>query len=558
MIKINFYFYWFLIMILISLISFMIGLMYIYMDYSLLLEFKIFSFNSVPIYYVIMFDWISLLFCSVVLLISSMVILYSINYIGIMSYSSNRFLFLVILFILSMMLMILSPNLISIMLGWDGLGLVSYCLVIYYSSVKSYLAGLITCLTNRLGDIGLLVSICWVMSYGSWHFMYYKGMYENYIFYLIVISCFTKSAQIPFSCWLPAAMAAPTPVSSLVHSSTLVTAGVYLLIRFYNMYNFNNYFFLFISMMTMIFSSMCASYEFDLKKIIALSTLSQLGLMMSSLFFGMMDLSFFHLLTHAMFKSLLFLCAGIFIFYMNDNQDIRMMGSVCIFLPFTTSCFNISSLTLCGIPFLSGFYSKDFLMENMSFMSLNFFVFFMFYFSLGLTACYSSRLFYYSMICNYKFMPFNFIHDGFSLMKISIYILTLFSIFTGGALMWMINFDLVFIILPLKIKFMCLLIVILGLWLGLELSNFNYFFNLKYYLFNSYMWFMFGYSFFMYKYIYKYSLINSYQVSSWGEYYGGYGLSFYLLKISNSIQYYSSSNLKMFLLSFFMWFIYMI
>nr|ATC73040.1 NADH dehydrogenase subunit 5 [Graphocephala sp. EMHAU-2015-Zz052315] len=558
MIKINFYFYWFLIMISISLIFFTIGLMYIFSDYSLLLEFKIFSFNSVPIYYVIMFDWISLLFCSVVLLISSMVILYSINYIGINTYSSNRFLFLVILFILSMMLMILSPNLISIMLGWDGLGLVSYCLVIYYSSVKSYLAGLITCLTNRLGDIGLLVSICWIMSYGSWHFMYYKDMYENYIFYLIIISCFTKSAQIPFSCWLPAAMAAPTPVSSLVHSSTLVTAGVYLLIRFYNSYNFNNYLFLFISMMTMFFSSMCASYEFDLKKIIALSTLSQLGLMMSSLFFGMMDLSFFHLLTHAMFKSLLFLCAGIFIFYMNDNQDIRMMGSVCIFMPFTTSCFNISSLTLCGIPFLSGFYSKDFLMENMSFMSLNFLVFFMFYFSLGLTACYSSRLFYYSMICSYKFMPLNFINDSFSLMKVSIFILTLFSIFTGGALMWMINFDLNFIILPLKIKFMCLLIVIMGLWFGLELCNFNYFFNLKYYLFNSYMWFMFGYSFFVYKYIYKYSLINSYQVSSWGEYYGGYGLSFYLLKISNSIQYYSSNNLKMFLLSFLMWFIYMI
>nr|YP_010363467.1 NADH dehydrogenase subunit 5 [Atkinsoniella flavipenna]UNZ12568.1 NADH dehydrogenase subunit 5 [Atkinsoniella flavipenna] len=557
MMKINFYFYWFMIMLLMSMIFFTLGLMFMYMDYTMLFEWKIFLLNSVPVYYVILLDWISLIFSSVVLFISSMVILYSINYIGIYSYSSNRFLFLVILFIISMILMIMSPNLVSIMLGWDGLGLVSYCLVIYYSSMKSYLAGLITCLTNRLGDIGLLISICWIMSYGSWHFIYYESFFNSYICYMVIISCFTKSAQIPFSCWLPAAMAAPTPVSSLVHSSTLVTAGVYLLIRFYNTFNFSNYIFLFISMMTMIFSSLCASYEFDLKKIIALSTLSQLGLMMSSLFFGMVDLSFFHLLTHAMFKSLLFLCSGIFIFYMNDNQDIRMMGSVCIFMPFTTSCFNISSLTLCGIPFLSGFYSKDFLIENMSFNSLNFIIFLMFYFSLGLTACYSSRLFYYSMICNYNFICYNFINDNFNLMKISIFILTLFSIFTGGMLMWFMNFDMTYIVLPFKIKMMSLFIVILGLWLGLEFCNFKYMFMLNYYLFNSYMWFMFGYSFFMFKLTYKSSIMSSYQVSAWGEYYGGNGLSFYLLKLSNFVQYYSSNNLSVFLISFLMWFMYM-
>nr|YP_010363532.1 NADH dehydrogenase subunit 5 [Atkinsoniella uniguttata]UNZ12633.1 NADH dehydrogenase subunit 5 [Atkinsoniella uniguttata] len=558
MMKINYYFYWFLIMLIISFITFSLGLKFMYMDYTMMFEWKVFSLNSIPIYYVILMDWISLLFSSVVLFISSMVILYSINYIGIFSYSSNRFLFLVILFILSMIMMIMSPNLISIMLGWDGLGLVSYCLVIYYSSMKSYLAGLITCLTNRLGDIGLLISICWIMSYGSWHFIYYDNFYNNYIYYMVIISCFTKSAQIPFSCWLPAAMAAPTPVSSLVHSSTLVTAGVYLLIRFYSSLNYNNYLFLFISMMTMIFSSLCASYEFDLKKIIALSTLSQLGLMMSSLFFGMVDLSFFHLLTHAMFKSLLFLCSGIFIFYMNDNQDIRMLGSVCIFMPFTTACFNISSITLCGIPFLSGFYSKDLLIENMSFNSLNFIVFLMFYFSLGLTACYSSRLFYYSMICNFNFIVYNFLSDNFNLMKISIFVLTIFSIFTGGMLLWLMNFDMIYIMLPLNIKMLSLVIVMMGLWFGLEFCNFNYIFMLNYYLFNSYMWFMFGYSFFMYKLVYKLSMMNCYQVSFWGEYYGGYGLSFYLLKTSNFIQYYSSNNLKIFLISFLMWFMYMI
>nr|YP_010610844.1 NADH dehydrogenase subunit 5 [Erragonalia choui]WAP91665.1 NADH dehydrogenase subunit 5 [Erragonalia choui] len=558
MIKMNFYIFWFLIMLMMSIIIFLLGLYFIYNDNNYLLEFKIFYFNSVSVYYVILLDWISMIFCSVVLLISSMVIFYSINYIGCYKYSYNRFLFLVVLFILSMILMIMSPNLISIMLGWDGLGLVSYCLVIYYSSKKSYLAGMITCLTNRLGDIGLLISICWMMSYGSWHFIYYNNYYNDYIFYMIIISCFTKSAQIPFSCWLPAAMAAPTPVSSLVHSSTLVTAGVYLLIRFFYSFNFMNYFFLFISMMTMIFSSLCASYEFDLKKIIALSTLSQLGLMMSSLFIGMVDLSFFHLLTHAMFKSLLFLCSGVLIYYMNDNQDIRLMGSVSIFFPFITSCFNISILTLCGIPFLSSFFSKDFLLENVSFNMLNFIIFLMFYFSLGLTAFYSLRLFYYSMIFNFKFMTYNFIYENFSYMKISIFVLTFMSILFGSMMMWMMSFDLIFIILPFNLKLLSLLMVFMGIWFGLEFCNFNYFFSVNYYLFNSYMWFMFGYSFFLYSYMYKYSLLNYYQLTCWGEYYGGYGLSFYLLKISNFIQYYSSNNLKILLISFLMWFIYLI
>nr|UFI48418.1 NADH dehydrogenase subunit 5 [Gunungidia aurantiifasciata] len=558
MIKLNFYMNWFYIMLMMSIFSFFFGMYFMYNDFVIMLEWKVFSINSLTIFYLIIIDWISMIFISTVMFISSMVILYSFNYIGVGSYYSNRFILIVILFIFSMILMIMSPNLISIMLGWDGLGLVSYCLVIYYSSMKSYLAGLITCLTNRMGDIGLLISICWVMSYGSWHFMYYNYLMNNHIIYLIIISCFTKSAQIPFSCWLPAAMAAPTPVSSLVHSSTLVTAGVYLLIRFFYCYTFLNSFFLFISVMTMIFSSICASYEFDLKKIIALSTLSQLGLMMSSLFMGMVDLAFFHLLTHAMFKSLLFLCSGIFIFYMNDNQDIRLMGSVCAFMPLTTSCFNISNLTLCGVPFLSGFYSKDFMIECYMFNGLNMILVILFYFSLGLTACYTSRLFFYTMISKYKSFSYNFMYDEMNFMKLSIFILTIFSVMTGSSLMWMMNFDLSFIILPMELKLLSFIFVMFGLWFGLEFCNFNYFFSINFYLFNGYMWFMFGYSFLLYNITYMFSTYSSYHISSWGEFYGGNGLSIYLLKLSNLIQFYSLNNLKIFLVSFLLWFIYMI
>nr|QZZ18293.1 NADH dehydrogenase subunit 5 [Eupteryx adspersa] len=546
--------YWFYSMLFFFFFFFFFFLLFQLNGYCLFLEWEILSINSFGVYYVILLDWISLMFISVVLFISAMVILYSSDYMVVSGYSSNRFLFLVVLFIVSMFMMIISPNLLSILLGWDGLGMVSYCLVIYYNSMKSYLSGMITCLTNRLGDIGLLVSICWLMSYGSWHFIFYLDFYHESIFYLLIISCFTKSAQIPFSSWLPAAMAAPTPVSSLVHSSTLVTAGVYLLIRFFNQFNFNNKFMLFLSLMTMFMSSFCANYEFDLKKIIALSTLSQLGLMMSSLFLGMVNMSFYHLLTHAVFKSLLFLCSGIMIYYMNNNQDIRMMGLVSNFIPYTTSCFNISSMALCGFPFLSGFYSKDLIVELISMNFVNFFVFIIFYLCLGLTCCYSIRLFYYSVLFKNKHCPLCIIFENFSLMKMSIYFLTLFSVFFGCMMMWLMSLDLFFIMLPFYIKVMSLILVFLGIFFGSELSLMKgYIFNYSYYLFSN-MWLMYSYSCYLYMYFYLFSYKYNYSLN-WGEFYGSSGSSFYLLKISNLLQFYMFGNMKMFLLSFMVWFI---
>nr|WRQ18258.1 NADH dehydrogenase subunit 5 [Nandigallia matai] len=527
------------------------------MDFSVFLEFSFLSLNSMGLYYVIYFDWVSLIFLSVVLLISSMVILYSCQYMGYMSYSYIRFLFLLVLFVFSMILMVLSPNMLSILLGWDGLGLVSYLLVIYYSSSKSYFSGLITFMTNRLGDIGLLISICWGFSYGSWHLIYYNGFYSNLIYFLLILSSFTSSAQIPFSCWLPAAMAAPTPVSSLVHSSTLVTAGVYLLFRFFsNLILFSN-FFLFISLMTMFFSSFCANYEFDLKSIIALSTLSQLGLMMSSLFLGLMELSYFHLLTHAMFKSMLFLCSGIFIYYMFDNQDIRMMGFMCINMPLTTSCFNIANLALCGIPFLSGFYSKDLIVELSVFNGLSFFVFLMIYFSLGMTCCYSFRLFYYSVIFENKFVSLEFFSDSFDFMKISVMILGFFSLFFGSCFSWVMNYDLSFLLLPLNISIMTLLFIFMGFMLGLEVFSFGYLFSVNFYFMNSYMWFMNSYFFYFYGFLYKYIYSLDFLVF-WGEFYGGYGLSMLLIKFSSLFQVFFMSFFNITLISFFLWFFIML
>jgi len=214
----------------------------------------------------------------------------------------------------------------------------------------------------------------------------------------------TKRAQIPFSAWLPAAIAAPTPVSALVHSSTLVTAGVYLLIRFRNLLNrlFIIKFLLLLGGLTIFIAGLGANFEFDLKKIIALSTLRQLGLIIRILSLGYASLAFFHLLTHALFKALLFICAGVIIHRLKNFQDIRYIGSLVYQIPFTIIFINIANLALCGIPFLAGFYSKDIILEISSFRIINFIRYFLFFFSTGLTVCYSLRLIYFTIYRNFN------------------------------------------------------------------------------------------------------------------------------------------------------------
>nr|QZZ18280.1 NADH dehydrogenase subunit 5 [Empoasca serrata] len=555
--KINLFYCWGTFMMGISIIMIMSSLFVINSFNKIFIEWVILEINSFNLTYILFFDWISLMFMSVVMTISSMVVLYSSDYMGIKSYSSNRFLFIVLLFIFSMMLMIISPNIISILLGWDGLGLVSYCLVIFYNSLKSYLAGMLTCLVNRLGDIGLIISVGWLSCYGSWNFMFYLNYYNTYMFMLIIISSFTKSAQIPFSMWLPAAMAAPTPVSALVHSSTLVTAGVYLLIRFFNKIQFNNMWFLTISLMTMIMSSFCAIYEFDLKKIIALSTLSQLGLMMVSLFLGLRDMAFFHLCTHAMFKSLLFLCAGIFIYHMSDNQDIRSMGPTCMIMPYSSSCFCISNITLCGMPFMSGFYSKDLIAEMYSCNSFNLLVYMVFYASLSLTVIYTLRLMFYSLMYNNKSNNLNLFLESKNLMKTSIIILSLNSILFGCYTSWMINLNSELIIMSFDIKILTLFMVVLGILIGSELIKIkNHKLSHYYYEFTN-MWMMFNYSNFLYKLSYSFTFKYK-NLINWGEIYGPSGISSVIMNMSNKMQLYYISNLKIVLVSFLLWIFIMI
>jgi len=280
-------------------------------------------------------------------------------------------------------------------LGWDGLGIVSFILVIYYQNPKSLAAGIITALTNRIGDVLLLVSIGWTLNQGHWFILnIWDSSISTLQIMFIILAAITKRAQVPFSSWLPAAIAAPTPVSALVHSSTLVTAGVFLLIRFYPFLHTCKYFnntILLVAVVTIFIAGLRATTECDAKKIIALSTLRQLGIIITRLGFNLPNLAFFHILTHALFKALLFICAGSFIDSHLHTQDLRWIGNITNQIPVAVRCVTLANIALCGFPFIAGFYSKDIILEAAINGQNNILILIITIFRLGLTSFYSIR-----------------------------------------------------------------------------------------------------------------------------------------------------------------------
>nr|ARH54124.1 NADH dehydrogenase subunit 5 [Brachyta interrogationis] len=554
-----------------SIFIFIFSIYFLVLDFSIIIEMNLLILNSSSVVMVLLFDWMSLLFMSFVFFISSAVIFYSEEYMH-SDLNLDRFIYLVIMFVFSMMLLIISPNLISILLGWDGLGLVSYCLVIYYQNMKSFNAGMLTALSNRIGDVALLMSIAWMLNYGSWNYIFYlelmkNDFYMSLISYLVMLAAMTKSAQIPFSSWLPAAMAAPTPVSSLVHSSTLVTAGVYLLIRFNFSFSLNLMFILlFFSSLTMFMSGLGANFEYDLKKIIALSTLSQLGLMMSILALGGYKLAFFHLLTHALFKALLFMCAGNIIHNMGNCQDIRFMGSLIKHSPLTCTFFNICNFSLCGLPFLSGFYSKDLIVEVMSMQYLNIFIYLIFYISIGLTVCYSFRLMYYTLTGTFNFISLNNLSEKSYLMLKGMGMLILLVVFSGSMLMWFMFPSPFFICLPFLFKIMALLFIMVGMWLGYEVAKFKMNYSLKslnnliLVSFLGTMWNMsilstLGLNFYP---IILGKIYTQIFDQGWFEYYGGQNMNLKLILLSKISQLLSNNHLKTYFLMMIIWMMFLI
>nr|QQQ88536.1 NADH dehydrogenase subunit 5 [Hyalella cuprea] len=410
----------------------------IYQETTIILDWQIMGMNSSSITMSVLIDWMALIFLSTVMLITASICLFSAYY---MKGDTNktRFMLLLMLFVASMVCLIISPNMISILLGWDGLGLTSYVLVIYYQNESSCNAGMLTILSNRIGDVCILMSIA-ILSYaGSWNFFCMDSVEYKVIYCLIVVAGMTKSAQIPFSAWLPAAMAAPTPVSALVHSSTLVTAGVYLIVRFFHILE-NSVFLqilLIISVMTMLMAGWGANFEVDLKKIVALSTLSQLGLMMMILSMGMKNVAFFHMISHAMFKSTLFMSAGVMIHMSNSSQDTRLMGGMGGSSPTLMTMFSVMNMSLLGFPFLSGFFSKDLSLDITISSLYNMFVLTLIVVATGMTVSYSLRVIYLAVTNNTNNKSAYTLEDSDSTVITSMLILFFMGILTGYLFSWL-------------------------------------------------------------------------------------------------------------------------
>lgn len=432
---------------------------------TILLEWTLISISQTPIIFTIILDPLGLIFSITVLFISANVLRFSNIYIAEEKYQ-DRFTILVLLFILSINLLIFLPHFIILLLGWDGLGITSFILVIYYQNAKSLGAGIITALTNRIGDVILLLSIAWTLNQGHWLITnIWETSTLRYQVIAIIIAAMTKRAQMPFSRWLPAAIAAPTPVSALVHSSTLVTAGVFLMIRFYNFLHTLPYFnaiILFVAVSTIFIAGLRATTECDIKKIIALSTLSQLGIIITAIGLNAPNLAYFHIVTHALFKALLFICAGAFINEHLHTQDLRWIGNLLIQIPTARACILVANLALCGFPFIAGFYSKDLIIESSININHNLFIIIVAFFSLGLTSFYSIRfsivVLWGPNLCN------SFLHTKEQIKIITpTILLSVMSIVAGRAIRWSTFLTNKIFIIPVIIKIIPLIIVTIGL-----------------------------------------------------------------------------------------------
>ena len=391
---INFFFSICLILILFTL-ALRFLLTFLFRHRLVIFDFGLIVLGGVRFNFILLFDIFRIVFLFAVTIISGSVYTFRRSYIRPDKYFV-RFHFLLLSFVASMVLLILRPNLISVLIGWDGLGISSYLLVIYYRRAKSYNSGMVTILSNRVGDALIIVRLCYCIFLPSLNlghlFFSYRGYYTIILFILVVASI-TKRAQIPFSAWLPAAMAAPTPVSSLVHSSTLVTAGVYLIFRFESLLvsiNLRNVL-LIIGSLTILMARLRAFFEIDMKKIVALSTLSQLGVIMSAIGAGFRVLGFFHLLAHAFFKALLFIRTGNLIHGSESYQDIRVMGGGSEVIPFTNSIVIRASLSLCGLPFMAAFYSKEIIIESLLINNISIYSYFLLIAGIFITVFYRTR-----------------------------------------------------------------------------------------------------------------------------------------------------------------------
>lgn len=470
--------------------------------------------GGIEVSLVFVLDFVSLGFFSCVSLISGVVFFYSIFYMG-GTVDIRRFSWLVFLFVVSIFLLVFSGNFFVVMVGWDGLGLVSFCLVVFYVNSCSLESGLLTVFRNRIGDAFFLV--CFFFMFLAGNFSWDLFSFDVYFVFcvLIFLGAITKSAQLPFRAWLPAAIAAPTPVSSLVHSSTLVTAGVYVLIRFNYFFSlFGSFFLRTVFLFTMVLAGVCATLEKDFKKVVAMSTLRQLGIMMFILSVGGWVLAYLHMMIHALFKSILFLSTGSVIGQLGGLQDSRYYGGLSF--SFRSFLFFVSrGFCLAGFPFFIGFYSKDFIISSFSFYVGTLF-FILFFVGCVFTVSYSVRLVREGYIFMIKYSNHRSFFEG-SYFFLPVLLLFMKCWILGGVFYLVFLFDFTY--------FMTLLDLVLGVTLLFVGGIVFYFLKLSYFLVVSFSsilffrWLTTSASSFLFR-----GIPFSYFEGSWLEVFGGGGV----------------------------------